>query len=408
MKTVIVQGDGIVSQACSELDGQTPLQVAKTPHLDELANTGEFGVLTTTSEGRSLSSAVIHVALLGYDPSKYSSGLGPFEAASLDVVLEKNDVAFLCHFVTLDSMNGRGDHKKMGSHQILLDAAAGGIDTEEARELIDLINEQLGSETIQFYTGEQHRHVMVWIGGTTRCDCYNPRVAQGRSLEAFLPSGNGAEVVKELMEASRPLLRHHSLNQEREKVGLKPANCLWLWGPGKSIELPNWQEKNPIPSITISQSGIHRGIAQCAGVEVSNPQDLIGDQVLSFREYAQSCLGELDTKDFVYVHVPMPYFDRTVESSVIVHAIERFDEELIGPLMNATSAKEDFRLLVVGNHNDEEAKGLTVHPTPYALLEKKVERKSMTLRHFNEIQATQGSKHDVTRLAARLLATKIS
>ena len=43
------------------------------------------------------------------------------------------------------------------------DATAGLIDTQQARELIEAINEQLGSETIQFYPGSGHRHLMVWV-----------------------------------------------------------------------------------------------------------------------------------------------------------------------------------------------------------------------------------------------------
>ena len=113
MKTIIVQGDGIASDALPELDGQTPLQVAKTPNLDDLAKQSECGSFTLSQEKVSLSSAATHLALLGYDPSKYFSGLAPFEAASLEVVLEQHDMAFLCQLVTLSSTDGRGDSKKI-------------------------------------------------------------------------------------------------------------------------------------------------------------------------------------------------------------------------------------------------------------------------------------------------------
>ena len=67
-----------------------------------------------------------HLALLGYDPHKYYSGPGPFEAASLEVGLEKQDVAFLCHLVTLRSLDGKSENKRMGSHLLMVD------DREEA------------------------------------------------------------------------------------------------------------------------------------------------------------------------------------------------------------------------------------------------------------------------------------
>ena len=51
------------------------------------------------------------------------------------------------------------------------DATAGLITSEEARELIDAVNEQLGSEMIQFFPGAGHRHLMVWVNGKPRAVC---------------------------------------------------------------------------------------------------------------------------------------------------------------------------------------------------------------------------------------------
>ena len=99
----------------------------------------------------------LHLALLGYDPHKYYSGPGPFEAASLEVGLEKQDVAFLCHLVTLRSLDGKSENKRMGSHLLMVDDRAGGIGSEDARELIDAINDQMASEAIQFYAGKGRR-----------------------------------------------------------------------------------------------------------------------------------------------------------------------------------------------------------------------------------------------------------
>ncbi len=76
------------------------------------------------------------------------------------------------------------------------DDTSGGIGTEEARELIDAINEQIGSGTIQFYAGNAHRHLMVWVGGTTQVICHDPHMALGQDVSAYLPVGNGSVVAK--------------------------------------------------------------------------------------------------------------------------------------------------------------------------------------------------------------------
>ncbi|GJL56255.1 MAG: putative 2,3-bisphosphoglycerate-independent phosphoglycerate mutase [Nitrospirales bacterium] len=409
MKTVIVQGDGLASRALPELDGQTLLQVANTPNLDEVATQGELGTLTLpSSQGISLSSAVVHLSLLGYDPAKYYSGLGPFEAASLEIVLEQHDMAFLCQFVTLGASNGRGDDKKLGPSLILHDEEAGGIDTEDARELIDVANEQLGSEAIQFYTGERHRHVMVWIGCPGRCRCYNPRIARGRTIEPFLPSGKGADVLKELMEASRILLRRHPVNLDREQEKRSPANCLWLWGPGKAIELPKWNERWSISNMTLSPSSVHRGVALCAGMNVLNHLDYGGNQSEVFRQYVHRCLTEIQTKDFVYVHVPMTEIENTQTIHETITMIEMFDEQVIEPLLRSLSERGDCRLVIVGSHAAEDAQDPLRSPTPYAVFSTSQTRHAEARSSFDEPHAVKGPARDATRMLVRMLAAEAS
>ena len=82
------------------------------------------------------------------------------------------------------------------------DATAGLIITEEARELIEAVNEQLGSEMIQFYPGSGHRHLMVWVDGKSRAVCTDPQLLVGRSIADALPSGDGADILRKLMDAS--------------------------------------------------------------------------------------------------------------------------------------------------------------------------------------------------------------
>lgn len=46
MKYVILHADGMADIPCSELGGKTPLEAAATPHLDRIAQSGEFGLLS--------------------------------------------------------------------------------------------------------------------------------------------------------------------------------------------------------------------------------------------------------------------------------------------------------------------------------------------------------------------------
>ena len=172
-------------------------------HLDRLAQIGELGRLLIPMEGVRHGSGLIGTAILGYDPKKYYQGPGPLEAASLGVSVTEHDVVYRCTMVTLGAEGGKGGEiKKLGSHVIMEDATAGLIETEDARELIEAINEQLGSETIQFYPGAGHRHLMVWVNGKPRAVCIDPQTILGRSIADALPTGDGADTLRKLMDAS--------------------------------------------------------------------------------------------------------------------------------------------------------------------------------------------------------------
>lgn len=403
MKSIVVQCDGI-SSPVREFDESTPLSIAATPNLDWLANHGEFGMFAVPG-GVEPGSDVTHLALLGYDPHKYYLGPAPFEAASLDVHLDKGDVAFLGHFVTLRSANGRGEEKKLGPHLLLDDIEAGGIDTDEARELIDALNDQLASETIQFYTGKRHRHVMVWIGGTTRYACADPRLARGKSIEGFLPTGEGAKFILELMEASRIILRNHPVNQERMQAGLKPANCLWLWGPGKAVEFPSFKDRYGLSGVTLSPDDLHVGIGLSVGLGSPAPVDEERWTDSDYQGLADRCLALLRSNDLVYLHVPFPQSWADGASVELAKAIERFDDQVIGPLRSALSSQAGLRLLVACNPPTVNGALPKAMVAPYVLCRKVTVEGSGQERPFHERSASaqHGTPRDATKLLERLL-----
>ena len=142
--------------------------------LDRIAQSSEVGLLSLPSESGPVGSDVTSVAVLGYDPKKYYLGSGPLEAAGLGITVGEQDVVFRCTMVTVRGEGASGSKdivteiKKLGAHVVMEDATAGLIDTDQARDLLEAVNEQLGAESIQFYPGAGHRHLMVWVGGKSR------------------------------------------------------------------------------------------------------------------------------------------------------------------------------------------------------------------------------------------------
>lgn len=409
MKYVILHADGMSDLPRQELGGQTPLQAASTPHLDRLAKEGELGLLAAAPEGVRRGSGLMGTALLGYDPKKQYQGPGPFEAASLGVVVGEHDVVYRCTMVSLraDASAGKGglnEIKKLGPHVAMDDATAGLISTEEARELIEAINEQLGSEMIQFYPGLGHRHLMVWVNGKSRAVCQDPQSLVGRPIAEALPTGEGADHLWKLMDASFQILRDHPLNEERSKAGQKPANCLWLWGQGRAVFWPSLAERFKMTGTVVSQSDVHRGLGMMAGLEAVDGARLAGGDL---RTQAAVALEDLKKKDFAYVHVELP--DEVAYGSDVaakVKAIEAVDRELVGPLLEGLAKSGPYRLAAfcdAGNvHQGQAAEG----PGFFAYRDSAADPSAGSGRKFTEVdaQASTVPPRDATKFVVRLFA----
>jgi 2,3-bisphosphoglycerate-independent phosphoglycerate mutase len=410
MKYVILHADGMADQPRQELDGRTPLQAAVTPNLDRLAQAGELGLLAAVTDGVRRGSGLTGTAILGYDPKKYYQGPGPFEAASLGVAVGEHDVVYRCTMVTLradaqsGAKGGLNEIKKLGPHVAMDDATAGLISTEEARELIEAINEQLGSEMIQFYPGLGHRHLMVWVNGKSRAVCQDPQSLVGRPIADALPAGEGADILWQLMDASFQILRDHPLNDERSRAGQKPANCLWLWGQGRAVFWPSLSERFKTSGVVVSQSDVHRGLGSMAGLEVVEGARLAEG---GLRAQAAVALEELKKKDFAYVHVELP--DEVVYGSDVaakVKAIEAVDRELIGPLLEGLTKLGSHRIAAFCDAGNVQQGQGAESPGFFAYRDSAVASPAGTGQRFTEAEAQASTvpPRDATKFVVRLFA----
>jgi 2,3-bisphosphoglycerate-independent phosphoglycerate mutase len=413
VKYVILHGAGMADVPREDLGGKTPLQAAATPYMDTVARKGELGLVTILADGPAAGSDVTQLAILGYDPRKFYQGPAPFEAAGLGVTVGEHDVVFRCSMVTLraNAAQGKGGRqpeiKKLGPHVVMEDATAGGIETEEARELIDAVNEQLGSETIQFYPGPRHRHLMVWVGGKARATCVNPHEIVGRSINEHLPTGDGSDILRKLMEASLIILRDHPVNDQRREAGLKPAHCLWLWGQGRAPRLPSLAERHQITGSIVSTSDLHRGIAICAGLEAVDPASRTDSDGMDFLSRGETALGELAKKDLVYVHAEVPpQVALGTDSKARLKVVEEFDQKIVGPILDGLPKLGAYRLLLICDH----AAAAGIRPgagqqAVYTLYEGASQEEKAGKRGFSEVdaEAIQAGAREATKLIARLL-----
>jgi 2,3-bisphosphoglycerate-independent phosphoglycerate mutase len=349
MKVIILLGDGMSDISYSELGNKSPLQYAATPNMDFMAQHGQVGLAHTVPDGLPPGSDVANLSVFGYDPRTCYTGRSPLEAVSMGVVLGPDDVAFRMNLITL---------KPQGSSIYMQDFSAGHISSEEARELVDSLQKELGNSAIEFHAGVGYRHLMVWRGGKDGMRSTPPHDITGKAIRDFLPQGDGADELNNIINHAQMVLHAHPVNVRRKEQGKLPANSIWLWGHGKTPQIETYLEKFGLTGAVISAVDLIKGIGICAGLDIINVEGATGYIDTNYLGKGQAALAALEKHDFVYVHVEAP--DEASHAGNMQHklqAIEDFDRQVVGTVLEGMDKYDDYAILCMPDH-----------PTPVKLM----------------------------------------
>ncbi len=347
-----------------ELEGRTPLQAAFTPNMDRLAKEGTVGVTRTIPDGFPPGSDVANLSILGYDPAKYYTGRAPFEAASMGIELSETDIAFRCNLVTL-----KFDKQKKHAH--LDDHSAGHISTEEARQLIEHLNRELGTEEIKFYSGVSYRHLMILKNGQPGSDCTPPHDILGKEIADYLPLGKGCECLKDLMMRSVGILESNEVNKKRIAEGKKPANSIWFWGEGQRPSLPTFRERYGLTGSLVSAVDLMKGLGIYAGFEILEVPGVTGYLDTNYVGKAEYSLKALENVDIAYIHVEAPdEAGHSGKAADKVKALEDFDALVVGTVLRGMRAFDSFKVLVMPDHATPlKLRTHSAEPVPFAIFD---------------------------------------
>jgi 2,3-bisphosphoglycerate-independent phosphoglycerate mutase len=337
-KYILLVPDGMADRPLEQLDGRTPMQVAKKPNMDFLAANGRVGAVHTIPPGMDPGSDVAAMSLLGYDARQYYTGRGPIEAVSMEIPLETRDVAFRCNLVSSDGVT-------------MIDYSGGHISTEEARELMTFVNEKLGTSNISFYPGVSYRHIMVWRGGSPEVKTTPPHNITGRPIKEYLPVGDGDQALSGMIFDSIEILDAHPINRRRRDEGKKPANMIWPWGQGLALDLPSFVVKTGLSGTVIAAVDLVKGLGRAAGLSVVNVPGATGYLDTNFEGKAEYALNALKERDFALVHIEAPDEAGHIgDIDAKIEAIENVDKRVLGPLLEGLREVKQFRILVVPDH----------------------------------------------------------
>lgn len=386
MKYIIVLGDGMADEPLKDYGGKTPLQMAHIPEIDRLAKLGRCGRLITVPERMHPGSEIANMSLLGYDVEKVFEGRGTLEAASMGVKLEKGDLALRCNLLSIE-----GKHLKNHS--------AGHISNEESHELIDFLNEKLGTGRVTFYKGVSYRHLLVIRGGKKQLTCTPPHDVPGKPFKDYLVKAKTAvatetsDLLNYLIFRSMEILPSHPVNQKRRAAGKDVANSIWPWSPGYKPEMPTLKEMFGIKrSAVISAVDLIQGIGVYAGMDVIKVDGATGLYDTNYEGKARATVEALKDHDLVYLHIEASDeagHEGNVELKI--KTIEYLDQRVVKYLVQETAKmKEPVTIAVLPDHPTPCA--TTVHtkdPVPFLIC--KPGDNPDAVETYDEFSAGEGS-----------------
>ena len=403
MKHIIILGDGMADLPVERLGGKTLLQYAHKPMMDKLAKEGRCGRLVTVPEGFPPGSEVANTAILGYDLNKVYEGRGPLEAASIGYEMADDDFAIRCNIITLED-------GKIITHN------GGNLETEDARVLIDYLNETLakpinerqGCERVKFITGIQYRHLLVIKGGNKHIDCAPPHDHPNEEWRGLLvkPEENSpaeagrmtpqqtADLINEMILKSQELLDKHPFNIERAKRGERQANSIWPWSGGYRPSMETLMQQYPqVKSGTvISAVDLIRGIGHYAGLKIVEVEGATGLANTNYEGKAQAAIEALEKDDFVFVHVEASdEAGHDGDLELKLKTIEYLDQRLIAPISNKVSTwQEPVCIAVLPDHLTPVEMRIHVgQPVPFLIWHKDIEPDEV--QQYDEVSCVSGA-----------------
>ena len=403
MKKIIILGDGMADHKVASLGNKTLLQYARPEYMNRLAREGRCGRLMTVPKGFPPGSEVANTAILGYDLNKVYEGRGPLEAASIGYDMADDDFAIRCNLITLED-------GKIITHN------GGNLETDDARMLIDYLNESLaapinaeqGCERIKFITGIQYRHLLVIKGGNKHIVCAPPHDHPNEAwrpllvkAESGFPADSSrlsaqetADLINDLILKSQELLAKHPYNLAKAAKGERQANSIWPWSGGYRPEMKTLMELYPqIKSgAVISAVDLIQGIGRYAGLRIIKVPGATGLANTNYEGKAQAAIDALKTDDFVFVHVEATDeagHDGDIELKL--KAIDYLDKRLIKPVLDAIGQMDEpVCVAVLPDHpTPVELRIHVSEPVPFIIYYKGIEPDEV--QYYDEVSCVNGS-----------------
>jgi len=296
-KAILLIFDGLGDRPIKDFGGLTPLEYAKTPNFDKIAENAECGFMNALGRGLRPGSDTSHLAILGYDPDVYYSGRGPIEVAGIGLQLKHGDVAL------------RGNMGTIDENMVIIDRRAGRI-----LDVSPLTKELDGMEVdgVKFIIkpGTAHRAGVIMRGenlssAITDADPHELNVP----LHTVEPTDDSpeakrtADVLNKFIKQSYEILKDLEFNKKRAEEDKYEANCLLVRGAGQYKHVPSFKERYGLSASCIAGGGLYKGIGAFLGMEIVDVPGATALPNTDIKAKFKTAKEKLKSHDFIFVHV---------------------------------------------------------------------------------------------------------
>lgn len=381
LPVVLVVLDGLGDRPIAELDGRTPAEAARTPHLDALARRGASGWHLPFGWGRAPASELAHWAMFGYSAVPFP-GRAVLEALGAGLAVDDCAVTHACL---------RTSRREDGHLRITGRARAD--DADDAAALFTGLGPVLAA------------HGMTLVPHGSKGEALLSAPAHGSGditdsdplFESFHPwlqplptSPAGGAFARDLtaaLQAAHAHLLGSPVNTARVRRGRPALDVLTTKWSGRPGEIPTFDDQVGIAGAAVTGTRLYRGIAAALGMRSVHLQP--GDDLEHDLRARLAAAEQLVAEGARFVHVHTKATDEaghTKRPYAKLDALEAIDRGLA----DLDAIADGAVVAVTGDHATPSTHGVlhTADPTPLVVAGPTV--RSDTVVEFGELPARHG------------------
>lgn len=388
-KCILILLDGLGDRSCREFDSKTPLQAAKTPVLDKVAQASANGLYHAACMGQALPSENSHFTIFGYDIKEFP-GRGALEALGAGIEFQHKDVALLSHFASITE----------SEKKLVLEQGKPVISDRELAEFVDVVREfETGGVRIRFNPTGGIRGIVTLHGSVSPFITDSDPFVDNRPLINIQPwdgyrddpaTVNSARALKKYLIHVYHKLRVHPVNQARIKNGKLPINCLVTQRAGQLKHVTPFDDRYGLRGLSMASGPMYWGLGRYIGLDVKKVTDTgnPGNDLAERIHMAYECSNEYD---FIHVHTKTPdeaaHKKNPLAKKSVIESLDKGIGKVIQPLLE----DPDLLVIVTADHSTPSS-GPLIHSgesVPILFHGSGVRRDRV--RQFDEISAVSGA-----------------